>query len=72
MSVLAPDCSLLGYIIVWRVEGIVDAGDNGEEPCQDGKDLVPENRLGVVGLALGEGVNWAEVSVFPTQAEMRM
>lgn len=65
MSVLAPDCSLLGDIIVWRVEGIVDAADDGEEPCHDGKDLIPENRLGVVGLALGEGVNWTEVSIFP-------
>lgn len=67
VAVLAPDCPLLGCIIMWCVEGIVDAGDNGEEPRQGGKDLVPENRLGVVSLALGEGVDWAEVSIFPAQ-----
>ena len=66
MAVLAPDCSLLGLIIVWSVEGIVDAGDDGKEPCQDGTDLIPENRLWVVGLPLGERVNWAEVSIFPS------
>jgi hypothetical protein len=32
VSVLAPDGSLLGNIIVRRVEGIVDAGDDGKEP----------------------------------------
>lgn len=57
MFILAPDCSLLSYIIVWRVEGIEDAGENGEEPRQSSEDLIPENCLGVVGLALGEWVD---------------
>lgn len=72
VSVLAPDGSLLGNIIIRRVEGVVDAGDDGEEPGQGGKDLIPENCPGVVGLALGERVNWAGVRMFPTHGELRV
>lgn len=32
VSVLSPDCSLLGNIIVRGLEGIVDAANDGKEP----------------------------------------
>lgn len=44
--------------IVWGVEGIVDRGDDDEEPRQDGEDLVGPDGLCVVGVALGEWVDW--------------
>ena len=57
VSVLTPDCSLLSDIVVWGVDGIVDAADDSKEPCQNSKDLVPEDGLRVVGLSLGERVD---------------
>ena len=58
--VLAPDgvTNMLADI-VWRVEGVVDGGDDNEEPREDGEDLVGPDRLCVVGVALGEWVDWS-------------
>lgn len=44
--------------VVWGVEGIVDGGDDDEEPREDGEDLVDPDGLCVVGVALGEWVDW--------------
>lgn len=56
--VLTPDRSLVGLVIVGSVEGVVDAGDHRQQVGNDGQDLVGGNGSGVVGVSLGEGVDW--------------
>lgn len=58
-AVLTPDgVTLVLSNIVWAVESVVDGGDNDEEPREDREDLVGPDGLRVVGVALGEGVDW--------------
>lgn len=58
-TVLTPDgVTLVLSNIVWAVEGVVDGGDNDEEPSEDGEDLVGPDSLRVVRVALGEWVDW--------------
>jgi hypothetical protein len=40
------------------VGDVVDGDDDGEQPAQDGEDLVGGDGHGRVRLPLGEGVDW--------------
>ena len=45
------------------VGGVVDGDDDGEEPGDEGEDLVGQDGVGAVRLPLGEGVVWSMVNM---------
>lgn len=55
--VLIPDTLADGEAIMRSVNGVVNRGDDGEEPGDGGEDLVGGEMAGRVRLALGEGVD---------------
>jgi len=43
-------------VIPGHAKSVIDADENGQEPCDDGQDLVRPNGLHIVGLASRERV----------------
>lgn len=61
--VLTPNrISPLLLVIVWVGKGIIDGGDDNQEPSEDCQDLVCPDSLNIVGFAFGEGVCLGEAS----------
>jgi len=55
--IMSPDgISPMLLVIHRHAKGVIDTGDDGQEPCDDGQDLVRPNGLHIVGLASGERV----------------
>lgn len=50
-------------VIVWVGKGIIDGGDDDQEPSQDCQDPVCPECLNIVGFASGEGVCWGRLAV---------
>jgi hypothetical protein len=55
-SVLIPDAPAESEAIVRLVGGVVDRRDDGQDPGEDGEDLVGDDGVCAVRLPLGEGV----------------
>jgi len=54
--VLVPNAPADGVAIVRSVCGVVDRDDKGQDPSDDGQELVSANSAGTVSLSLGEGI----------------
>lgn len=54
--VLVPDTAADGEAILGLVEDIVDGDDDGQEPREEGKNLVGDDGAGAVRLAVAKGV----------------
>jgi hypothetical protein len=54
--VLLPDLSISCVPIVGTVEGVVDSDDEGQDPGDESKNLVGEDRTTRVGFPLTKGI----------------
>ncbi len=58
MVILFPDPASRPDAIVRAVEGIVEGDDEGQQPSEDSQDLVSDDGVLGVGIALGEGIDY--------------
>lgn len=56
-GILIPDSVAQVESIARGIEHVVDCGNDGKEPCQDGEDLVSDDALGTMGIPLGKGIH---------------
>lgn len=52
-----PPEGMVMMSMVRKVKGVVHRDDDGQQPCDDGQDLVGDDRTSAVRISLGEGVD---------------
>lgn len=60
---MTPDGIPMMLAIVWCAICVVNAGNNADEPCEDGQDFVGPDSLDWMRLSSAEGVDWWIVRV---------
>jgi hypothetical protein len=59
--ILFPDGALVPHALEGPVESVIEWDHDGQEPGDDGQDLVNEHRVLAVLISLGERVDWITV-----------
>jgi hypothetical protein len=58
--VLLPDLSVSRVAIIGTVEGVIDSDNKGQDPGNEGEDLVGKDCTVGVGVPLHEGIVYRE------------
>lgn len=65
VAVLAPDGAAVVFAFMRRFKGIVDGGNDKDEPGDGGEDFVGEDGVLGVGRGLAEGIRYCWMSASP-------